>query len=64
MFDESYDWLAMALALEVPIHDTVSRQVLENEYNNLINTNQRNFQVNLLLKNVCSLICLDVSHKF
>lgn len=43
MFDESYDWQAIALALEVPIHDTVSRQILENEFNNLIVTNtQRN----------------------
>ena len=44
MFDDNYDWLALALALEIPIHDTVSRQILENEFNNLIVTNtQRNF---------------------
>ena len=43
MFDESYDWVALALALEIPIHDTVSRQILENEFNGLIVTNtQRN----------------------
>lgn len=43
MFDENYDWLSLALALEIPIHDTVSRQILENEFNNLIVTNtQRN----------------------
>ncbi len=49
MYDENYDWIALALALEIPIHDTVSRQVLENEYNNLIASNmQRNFnQVNI-----------------
>lgn len=43
MFDENYDWQSLALALEVPIHDTVSRQILENEFNNLVVTNtQRN----------------------
>ena len=43
VFDENYDWIALALALEIPIHDTVSRQILENEYSNLIANNiQRN----------------------
>jgi hypothetical protein len=49
VFDENYDWLALALALEIPIHDTVSRQILENEFNNLIlASSQRNpDQVNI-----------------
>lgn len=48
VFDENYDWLALALALEIPIHDTVSRQLLEAEFSNLVITNShRNFdQVN------------------
>ncbi len=46
MFDESYDWLTLALALEIPIHDSMSRQILENEFNSLIATNtQRNFSL-------------------
>jgi hypothetical protein len=54
MFDESYDWLALALALEIPIHDSVSRQILENEYSSLIAANtQRNFpQVSASFRNV------------
>ena len=39
MFDENFDWTALALALEIPIHDTVSRQILENEFTSLIITN-------------------------
>jgi hypothetical protein len=39
MFDENYDWLALALVLGIPIYDTLSRQVLENEFNNLIMAN-------------------------
>ncbi|CAF0713100.1 unnamed protein product [Brachionus calyciflorus] len=39
VFDESYDWQHLALALEIPIHDTISRQILETEFNNLIVTN-------------------------
>jgi len=43
IFDEGYDWLSLALALEIPTHDTNSRQMLENEFNNLIgNKHQRN----------------------
>lgn len=46
VFDDSYDWLTLALALEIPIHDTVSRQILENEFCNLIATStQRNYNV-------------------
>ncbi|RNA09493.1 liprin-alpha-2 isoform X8 [Brachionus plicatilis] len=42
IFDESYDWQHLALALEIPIHDTVSRQLLENEFEKLIiNNTQR-----------------------
>jgi hypothetical protein len=36
LFDESYDWQALALALEIPIQDTGSRQTLEAEFNALI----------------------------
>jgi hypothetical protein len=51
VFDDSYDWLTLALALEIPIHDTVSRQILENEFNNLIATStQRNFNVSFTEK--------------
>jgi hypothetical protein len=35
-YDESYDWQALALALEIPIQDTASRQTLEAEFNALI----------------------------
>lgn len=42
-FDESYDWQQMALALEIPMHDQASRQLLHAEFNNLIATaTQRN----------------------
>ena len=41
IFDESYDWTTLALALEIPTHDTNSRQVLENEFNNLIGSKQQ-----------------------
>ena len=45
LFDENYDWSTLALALEVPTHDTGSRQILENEFNNLIgNKLQRNLE--------------------
>ena len=30
--DENYNWTALALALEIPIHDTLSRQIIETEY--------------------------------
>ena len=39
IFDENYDWLALALALEIPIHDTGSRQILETEFTNLLLAN-------------------------
>jgi hypothetical protein len=39
IFDENYNWSTLALALEIPIHDTMARQVLESEYNNLIVNN-------------------------
>ena len=52
IFDETYDWQHLALALEIPINDTVSRQILENEFNNLIiNNAQRHPDQVLLLKN-------------
>ncbi len=41
MFDESYDWTAMALALEIPIHDNTSRKILENEFKNLLAMNHQ-----------------------
>ena len=44
VFDESYNWVSLALALEIPTHDTMSRQILENEFINLMTNNnqQRN----------------------
>ena len=47
LFDESYDWQALALGLEIPLHDTQSRQLLENEFNSLVAANtQPNNHVN------------------
>jgi hypothetical protein len=40
MFDENYDWLHLALALEIPTHDITSRQILENEFMNLVGDKQ------------------------
>lgn len=43
--DENYDWQQLALALKIPMHDIVSRQALETEFNTLIvNNRQRNRQ--------------------
>lgn len=36
LFDESYDWQSLALALEIPMHDMSARQLLENEFNSLL----------------------------
>jgi hypothetical protein len=46
VFDESYTWVSLALALEIPNHDTMSRQLLENEYISLMacNGQQRNLE--------------------
>jgi hypothetical protein len=36
LFDEAYDWQAVALALEIPIQDAAARQTLEVEFNALL----------------------------
>ena len=47
IFDESFDWNALALVLEIPNHDVQSRQLLQNEFNSLLlkNTDRQIVQV-------------------
>lgn len=45
--DDSYDWQQLALALKIPIHDIISRQIVETEFKHFILDNRRRYLENV-----------------